>query len=416
MAPLRYAKYEATLQDLDAADLMRMLQDRLTGSGFDQDPFDPDPEAGTTMEDLYEAIAQALHDADLLPDDLLEAAFEADDWMDSALGRTVRDLAAKLEAAGFVRAEGGRSLADAAADGGEGDANDPADATFALTDAAADRLGQRTFEHLVGGRGGDPGGAHRTRLTDAGAEANGASRPWGFGDAMHLDVAETFKSALARGGADLTLEDGDLHVLEADRTETAATVVMLDVSHSMILYGEDRFTPAKQVALALAHLIRTRYPGDVVKFVLFHDHAEEVSLAQLTTARVGPYHTNTAGGLEVARRLLKRERAAIKQIVMITDGKPTALSMPDGRVYVNAMGLDPLVMGRTLREVAGCRRDGVVINTFMLARDPELVAFVRRVSDMTHGRATFTTPRTVGETVLRDYERGRAQGGGRNLN
>ena len=416
MPTIRYAKYEATLQDLDAADLMQMLQDRLTGSGFDQDPFDPDPEAGTTMEDLYEAIAQALHDRDLIPDEMLEEAFDADDWMDSALGRTVRDLAGKLEAAGFVRAEQGRHLQTEGGDAEAGEPDDPGEQRFALTDAAADLLGQRTFEHLVGGRGGDPGGVHRTRRTDAGVETTGASRPWSYGDAMHLDVAETFKSALLRGGSDLTLEDGDLQVLETDRRTTAATVVMLDVSHSMILYGEDRFTPAKQVALALAHLIRTRYPGDVVKFVLFHDHAEEVSLAKLTTARVGPYHTNTAGGLEVARRLLKRERAAIKQIVMITDGKPTALSMPDGRVYVNAMGLDPLVMGRTLREVAGCRRDGVVINTFMLARDPELVAFVRRVSDMTRGRATFTTPHTIGETVLRDYERGRAQGGGGTLN
>jgi Ca-activated chloride channel family protein len=178
---------------------------------------------------------------------------------------------------------------------------------------------------------------------------------------------------------------------------------MLDCSHSMILYGEDRFTPAKQVALALAHLIRTQYRGDSLKFVLFHDAAEEIPLARLAQARVGPYHTNTAQGLRTARRLLKRENKEIKQVVMITDGKPSAITLPNGRIYKNAYGLDPMVMGETLREVGACRREGIQINTFMLARERELIAFVQRVSAMTRGKAYFTTPRTIGRYVLQDF-------------
>ena len=155
---------------------------------------------------------------------------------------------------------------------------------------------------------------------------------------------------------------------------------MLDCSHSMILYGEDRFTPAKRVAMALSQLIRLQYPGDSLKLVLFHDSAEEVPIAQLGRVKVGPYYTNTREGLRMARRLLERQRKDMRQIVMITDGKPSALTQPDGRIYRNAFGLDPLVVAETLREVANCRKAGIMINTFMLARDHDLVAFVRRVA------------------------------------
>jgi Ca-activated chloride channel family protein len=171
----------------------------------------------------------------------------------------------------------------------------------------------------------------------------------------------------------------------------------------MILYGEDRFTPAKQVALALAHMIRTQYAGDTIRFVLFHDSAEEIPLAKLAQTQVGPYHTNTAGGLRLAQQLLKRENKDMKQIVMITDGKPSALTLPDGRIYKNAWGLDPFVIGETLREVALCRRSGIQINTFMLARDPDLISFVKKVTEMTHGKAYFTTPYNIGQYVLMDY-------------
>jgi Ca-activated chloride channel family protein len=171
----------------------------------------------------------------------------------------------------------------------------------------------------------------------------------------------------------------------------------------MILYGEDRFTPAKKVALALSHLIRSQYPGDSLHLVVFHDSAEEVPLSQLAKVKVGPYYTNTREGLKVAQRILARQRKDMKQIVMITDGKPSALTEADGRIYRNPFGLDPRVVALTLKEVADCRRKGILINTFMLARDHDLVAFVKKVSEMCHGKAYFTSPYTLGQFVLMDY-------------
>jgi Ca-activated chloride channel family protein len=178
---------------------------------------------------------------------------------------------------------------------------------------------------------------------------------------------------------------------------------MLDCSHSMILYGEDRFTPAKQVALALANLIRHQYPGDALNVVLFHDSAEEIPLKRLARVRVGPYYTNTREGLRLARRILERQRKDMRQIIMITDGKPSALTRADGQIYRNAFGLDPHIIAETFAEVATCRKAGILINTFMLARDYELVSFVRRVAAICRGKAYFTTPYTLGQYVLMDY-------------
>src|SRR5262249_24307050 len=184
---------------------------------------------------------------------------------------------------------------------------------------------------------------------------------------------------------------------------SCATVVMLDCSHSMILYGEDRFTPSKKVALALSHLLRTQYPGDSLQLVLFHVSAEEVPLSQLAQLRVGPDNTNTRERLRRAQRILSRQRKDIKQIVMITDGKPSALTETDGRIYRNPFGLDPRVVALTLKEVANCRRQGILVNTFMLARDYDLVAFVKKVTEICRGKAYFTTPHSLGQFVLMDY-------------
>jgi Ca-activated chloride channel family protein len=195
----------------------------------------------------------------------------------------------------------------------------------------------------------------------------------------------------------------DLMVHQSVYRSSASTVLMLDCSHSMILYGEDRFTPAKKVALALAHLLRTQFPGDSLHCVLFHDSAEEIPLAELARSRVGPYHTNTAEGLRIARRLLRGQRQDMRQIVMITDGKPSAVRLPDGRTYKNSMGLDRFVLRETFAEVAACRREGITINTFMLARDPQLVSFVRRVSEITRGKAYFTSTLSLGQYILMDF-------------
>jgi Ca-activated chloride channel family protein len=236
-------------------------------------------------------------------------------------------------------------------------------------------------------------------------EASGAARPYEFGDLLNLDVTETLANAIRRDGlrVPIDLRYGDLMVRQAEYQSSCATVLMLDCSHSMILYGEDRFTPAKRVALALAQLIKTQYPGDALKVVLFHDSAEEIPLAELGRVRVGPYYTNTREGLRLARRILDRQRKDMRQIVMITDGKPSAITQPDGRIYRNAFGLDPFIVAETFAEVSRCRKAGILINTFMLARDYDLVSFVRRVSEICHGKAYFTTPYTLGRYVLLDY-------------
>ena len=257
----------------------------------------------------------------------------------------------------------------------------------------------------MGSLGKSSFGRHDTRDLSTGIEASGASRPYEFGDTLNLDITATLSSAIQREGLSLPLniEYSDLQVHQCEYQSSCATVLMLDCSHSMILYGEDRFTPAKKVAMALSHLIRTQYPGDSLSLVLFHDSAEEVPLSQLARVKVGPYYTNTREGLRLAQRILQRQRKDMKQIVMITDGKPSALTLEDGRIYKNAFGLDPLVVSQTLEEVSKCKRAGVLINTFMLASDYGLVQFVQKVTEMCRGKAYFTTPYTLGQYLLMDY-------------
>ena len=276
---------------------------------------------------------------------------------------------------------------------------------FQVTDKGLDFLGYKTLRDLLGSLGKSSFGRHDTRELSTGVEVSGGSRQYEFGDTLNLDVNTTLSAALAREGLTLplNLEYSDLHVHQSEYQSSCATVVMLDCSHSMILYGEDRFTPAKRVAMALSHLVRTQYPGDTLSLVLFHDSAEELPLSQLARAQVGPYYTNTREGLRLSQRILARQRKDMKQIVMITDGKPSALTLPDGRIYKSAFGLDPLVVHETLEEVARCKRSGIMINTFMLASDPGLVQFVQRVSAMCKGKAYFTTPENLGQYLLMDF-------------
>ena len=410
MPARRYSKYEPTLDDLDTSDLMDMLRERLLESGFNRNPWDPDPNYQQSMQDLYDAIAEALINNDLIDEDLIEQAMQAmeqGNWMDSELGETVKQLAERLENEGYLQAQGGEDgMGEGEGQGSQGSA-DPRNTKFQLTNKAIDFLGYKTLKDVLGGAGKASIGAHETKFQTTGVESNAESKRYEFGDTLNLNMSETFKNAAMRGIGDdggLSIDYEDLEVMQSEYSSSAATVVMLDCSHSMILYGEDRFTPAKQVALALSHLIQTQYRGDVIRFVLFHNSAEEIPLAQLATCQVGPYHTNTAEGLRLAQKILKRQNKDMKQIVMITDGKPSAITLPNGRIYKNAFGLDPMVLGNTLREVGNCRRQGIQINTFMLARDPELIAFVQRVSHMTRGKAYFTSPHTIGRYVLQDFQ------------
>jgi len=280
---------------------------------------------------------------------------------------------------------------------------------FEVTDKGLDFLGYRALRDLLGSVGRSSLGRHDTRDLATGVEASGAPKQYAFGDTLNLDASATILNAVRRMGPDgiagpgIDVQYADLMVAQGEYQSACATVLMLDCSHSMILYGEDRFTPAKQVALALANLIKHQYPGDTLRVVLFHDSAEEIPLRQLARVRVGPHYTNTREGLRMARRILERQQRDMRQIVMITDGKPSALTQPDGQIYRNPFGLDPWVISETFAEVANCRKAGILINTFMLAQDYELVSFVKRVSQICHGKAYFTTPRTLGKYVLTDY-------------
>lgn len=389
----RYSKFESELDELESSELMQMIQEALLGQGMN-DPYDPDPNARPSMDDLFDAILNALAERNMIPEDMLAEAMQGKgEIQESRLGQQIQKMVDKLQQDGFIRKEFDED--------GQGGAGESGESKFQLTDKSIDFLGYKSLRDLMGGMGRSSAGAHDTRDYSSGIDMMGELKNYEFGDTLNLDTTATLSNVIAKGLENA--EQEDLVVRQSEYSSSAATVVLLDCSHSMILYGEDRFTPAKQVALALAHLIRTQYPGDTLKFVLFHDSAEEVPLSKLAQAQIGPYHTNTAGGLRLAQQLLKRENKDMKQIVMITDGKPSALTLPDGRIYKNAYGLDPYVLGATLREVANCRRSGIQVNTFMLARDPDLVSFVRRVSEMTRGKAYFTTPANIGQYVLMDY-------------
>ena len=412
MTTIRYSKFEASLNDIDTDELMEMIQRRLLESGFHRNPWDPDPNYQQTMQDLYNAIAEALIRNELVPQEVLEQATKAEDWMESTLGDDVRNLAKRLIQAGYLMSTSSgnaSSVTNQAVSRGLQSSHDQT--KISLTSKAIDFLGYRMYRNVLGGAGRSTVGVHETKRQATGIETIAESKPYEFGDAMNINISETLKKSAARGLKDskLTLDYGDLEVNQATFNTSAATVVMLDCSHSMILYGEDRFTPAKQVALGLAHIIRTQFPGDEISFVLFHNSAEEIPLINLAQAQVGPYHTNTAAGLQLSQRILKRQDKEMKQIVMITDGKPSAMTFPNGQIYKNSYGLDPLVMGSTFREVGNCRRQGIQINTFMLARDQELIAFVQRVSNMTKGKAYFTSPHTVGRYVLQDFQARRTE-------
>ncbi len=395
MRRVRYSKFTDDDLGLSAEDLMRALGDFFLDSGF-QDWWNPNPNAKQNWEGLKNAILQSMLDGSMFDDqDRANEIREKLEKMDpEELEKLLGKLAQKLVDEGYVQAPQG---------GGEGE--DQMEMQVQTTDKSVDFLGFKTLKDLLGSLGRSSFGAHDTRDLSTGIEASGSTKPYEFGDTMNLDITETLSHALKRQGltGELELEYSDLQIHQSEYQSSCATVLMLDCSHSMILYGEDRFTPAKKVALALAQLIRTQYPGDTLRCVLFHDTAEEIRMSELARLQVGPYYTNTRDGLILAQRILNQEKKDMKQIIMITDGKPSALTLDDGRVYKNAFGLDPLVISRTMEEVSRCKRQGILINTFMLATDPALVNFVRQVTQLCKGKAYFTTPMTLGEYLLVDY-------------
>src|SRR5579862_6365313 len=403
MKRIRYTKYVPDpAGEMSMEDLLSALSDYLLQSGFQNYMFYDMPEGDQTLDALRQAIEQALMESDRFSDELRERLQQMQ--MEGKLDELIEKLIERMEQEDFISIDDPPDPSKQSSVGGQVGQNQ-SQTRFEITDKSLDFLGFRALRDLLGSLGKSSFGRHDTRDLATGIETSGAAKQYEFGDTMNLDITATLSSAIQREGLHLPLniEYRDLQVHQCEYQSSCATVLMLDCSHSMILYGEDRFTPAKKVAMALSHLIRTQYPGDSLSLVLFHDSAEEVPLSQLARVKVGPYYTNTREGLRMAQRILQRQKKDMKQIVMITDGKPSALTLEDGRIYKNAFGLDPLVVSQTLEEVSKCKRAGVLINTFMLASDYGLVQFVQKVTEMCRGKAYFTTPYTLGQYLLMDY-------------
>ncbi len=280
---------------------------------------------------------------------------------------------------------------------------------LSLTTKGVQRIRQDALREIFTSLKKAPPGAHETPYIGRGVERQSETRKFTFGDhPTDIDLTSTLSNAFRRDGIDdFTLKEEDLEVYESEHQTTCATVLMLDISHSMILYGEDRITPAKQVALALSELIMTRYPKDYLAMIVFGDDAQLVSINELPFLTVGPYHTNTRAGLQLARNLLRRRRGANKQIFMVTDGKPSAIFTDSGRLYKNSFGLDPKIVNKTLDEAVACRREKIPISTFMVARDPYLINFVEELTKANQGRAYYSSLSNLGEFVFVDYIRNR---------
>lgn len=404
MKSVKYSRYTGEDLGISAEDLMKALADFFLGSGFEQQYMQFREMDAQSLEDLKRAIEQALQNGDLFDQSMAEEMRQRMEQMSAQdLNELLDRLVQKLVDEGYLSLEGKPEQNRPGSVGGKGKSD--RQVKVEITDKSLDFLGFKTLKDLLGSLGHSSFGAHDTRDLATGVESSGSSKLYEFGDSLNLDVSTTLFSAMQREGVKvpLQIDYADLHVHQSEYQSSCATVVMLDCSHSMILYGEDRFTPAKKVALALAHLIRTQYPGDSLRCVLFHDSAEELRLSDLARVQVGPYYTNTRDGLILAQRILQQEKKDMKQIVMITDGKPSCLTLEDGRVYRNAFGLDPLVISKTLEEVNRCKRQGILINTFMLASDYGLVQFVQKVTQLCRGKAYFTTPYTLGQYLLMDY-------------
>ncbi|HYL94720.1 MAG TPA: VWA domain-containing protein [Terriglobales bacterium] len=404
---MKFIKYKKYVPDpaseMSMEDLLSALSDYFLQSGFqDQYMFYDLQDAEQTMEELRRAIEQALMEGDQIDEEMRERLQQMQ--MEGKLDELIDKLIQRMQQEDFISVDQPHDPSKQSSVGGQV-GQKQSQARFEITDKSLDFLGFRALRDLLGSLGKSSFGRHDTRDLATGIETSGAAKQYEFGDTLNLDITATLSSAIQREGLTLPLnmEYSDLQVHQCEYQSSCATVLMLDCSHSMILYGEDRFTPAKKVAMALSHLIRTQYPGDSLSLILFHDSAEEVPLSQLARVKVGPYYTNTREGLRLAQRILQRQRKDMKQIIMITDGKPSALTLEDGRIYKNAFGLDPLVVSQTLEEVSKCKRAGVLINTFMLASDYGLVQFVQKVTEMCRGKAYFTTPYTLGQYLLMDY-------------
>ena len=268
---------------------------------------------------------------------------------------------------------------------------------------------QRALDQIFGKLKRSGLGNHKSKSIGRGDEHTGEYRKYHFGDALErISMTESIKNAQINNGiGDFTLNESDLVVEETNYKSQMSTVLMIDISHSMILYGEDRITPAKKVAMALAELITTRYPKDSLEILVFGNDAWQITIKDLPYLKVGPYHTNTVAGLQLAMDMLRRKRNTNKQIFMITDGKPSCIRLPDGRYYKNSVGLDTYIVEKCYNMAAQARKLHIPITTFMIAKDPYLMQFVRHFSEANQGKAFYTGLKDLGEMIFEDYEQNR---------
>ena len=280
------------------------------------------------------------------------------------------------------------------------------DGTFKITPKTEQSIRKRSLEEIFGKLKKAKQGSHRTFKTGQGDEPNPETRAYEFGDSLEIiNFTGSLNNAFINNGIDsLTMHERDLEIHETDFKAQTSTVLMIDISHSMILYGEDRITPAKRVAMALSELITTRYPKDTLDIVVFGNDAWQIEMKDLPYLEVGPYHTNTVAGLELSMELLRRRKNPNKQIFMITDGKPTCLKIGN-KYYKNSFGIDSRILNRTLNLAGQLRKLKIPVITFMIAQDPYLQAFVRNFTEVNGGKAFYSSLDGLGSFVFEDYER-----------
>lgn len=314
---------------------------------------------------------------------------------------TIDDFIEDLKAKGYLREELENPYGDGSGDGQGSGLNITAKTERALRSSA--------LEQIFGKLKKSNSGNHTTKHTGQGDEQTSDLRSYHYGDSLdQIAMNESIKNAFVNNGIDnFNMTEDDLVVQEHYHKAQMSTVLMIDISHSMILYGEDRITPAKKVALALAELIKTRYPKDTLDIIVFGNDSWQIELEELPYLRVGPYHTNTVAGLELAMDLLRKKKNANKQIFMITDGKPSCIKEPDGTYYKNSMGLDDYIVNQCLNKAAACRRLKIPITTFMIAQDPYLQQFIHQFTEANKGKAFYTGLKGLGDFIFHDYENNR---------
>ena len=287
-------------------------------------------------------------------------------------------------------------------------AENPVSGEFNITGKSEQTIRRRSLEEIFGKLQKTKQGNHQTYKPGQGDEINPETRPFQFGDMLeHIDFTESIRNAQINHGVDsFSMHEDDLQIRETDLKTQTSTVLMIDISHSMILYGEDRITPAKKVAMALSELITTKYPKDTLDIVVFGNDAWTIEVKELPYLQVGPYHTNTVAGLELAMDLLRKRKNPNKQIFMITDGKPTCLKI-GGRYYKNSFGLDRKVVNRCINLAAQCKKLKIPVTTFMIASDPYLQNFVQEFTETNHGKAFFASLDTLGSFIFKDFESGK---------